>query len=288
MSQPTFALVGAAGFVAPRHLDAIKHVGGKLIAAYDPHDAVGVLDKYDRHTEFFTNAAEFERLITGPGIDWLVVCSPNETHFDWCEVGVQAGCRVLCEKPLALTVNELDDLADLPYAKERVFTVLQLRYSQSIRYLREHLLSDRRPEVEVRYATPRGLWYEESWKMRPENGGLITNIGIHLLDAVTWLFGGAQDCGLTVADRRRAAGWLKLARADVKFTLSIETDVKKERTLVVNGHPRDLAFELEDFENLHRTVYEETLAGRGVGIEDVREAIRLAERLRDLVPSSHH
>ena len=296
---PRFALIGAAGFVAPRHMQAIKDVGGKLVAALDPHDSVGVLDRFDRETEFFTEPERFERHLEklrreGNGIDWLTVCSPNYLHDTHIRMGLRAGARVICEKPLVLDPRNLDALAEVEEKsnrdayperdgycnyERRVFTVLQLRHSTEMKNLREQTLTSGPRDVELFYSTPRGHWYDRSWKGDNEkSGGIITNIGIHMLDLLLWLFGPVDKIGETGrrADGRTASGNLYLDRAHVAWHLSIDTKHKAERTLSFGG----TTWSVTGFEDLHTTVYRETLAGRGHGIEDARPAVELAARLR--------
>ena len=295
MTPPRFALIGAAGFVAPRHLEAIKHVGGKLVAALDPHDAVGILDRYDRETEFFTEPERFERHLemlrrAGTPIDWLSVCSPNYMHDSHIRMGLRAGAKVICEKPLVLDPKNLDALVDVEkeYAddfKPRIFTVLQLRHMPqlvNIYNASRMTPANHRARVGLHYTTPRGPWYHRSWKGNEEkSGGVITNIGIHLLDALMWIWGSPPDdrgCWFEVTHRTstQMRGMISLKRADLTFELSVDGD-KTSRGLTVGDYHIDFT---TGFEGLHNTVYEETLAGRGHGIEDARPAIELAYRLR--------
>jgi UDP-N-acetyl-2-amino-2-deoxyglucuronate dehydrogenase len=288
VTPPRFALIGAAGFVAPRHMQAIKDVGGKLVAALDPHDSVGVLDRFDRETEFFTEPERFERHLEklrrdGNGIDWLTVCSPNYLHDTHIRMGLRAGTRVICEKPLVLKPKNLDALADVERecgGGRRIFTVLQLRHSAAMQKLREQVMTTPGPrEVELFYSTPRGHWYDRSWKGdRAKSGGIITNIGIHMLDLLLWLFGPVDQIGATGTrdDGRTASGTLYMERAHVAWHLSIDPAHKAERTLSFGG----TTWSVTGFEDLHTTVYRETLAGRGHGIEDARPAVELAARLR--------
>lgn len=296
MTPPRFALIGAAGFVAPRHLQAIKDVGGKLVAALDLHDAVGVLDRFDRDTEFFTEPERFERHLEklrreGNGIDWLSVCSPNHLHDTHVRLGLRAGARVICEKPLVLDPKNLDALSDVETAfglgaedQRRVFTVLQLRHAEKLKALRQSLRlpgTRRADQVKLHYVTPRGRWYARSWKGAEEkSGGLITNIGIHMLDLLLWLFGPGESIANVQRSATRARGVLRLERANVEWLLSIDgqdaANGEAERYIDMDGYRTQLI----GFENLHSTVYRETLAGRGHGIEDARPAVELAYRLR--------
>jgi len=291
MTPPRFALIGAAGFVAPRHLEAIKSVGGKLVAALDPHDAVGILDRYDRDTEFFTDEHRFERHLEklrreGRGIDWLTVCSPNHLHDVHARLGLHAGANVICEKPLVLNPWNLDALAEAEHRTgRRVYTVLQLRHAAPMRELKGHVAhagftEDDPAAVSLTYVTPRGRWYHQSWKGDPEkSGGLATNIGVHMLDLLLWLWGPAKDDEISVQTRgpEEVTGRLRLQRARVAFELSLRGP-KPKRDLSVGT--MTWSVDGYEFENLHNMVYAETLAGRGHGIEDARPAVELAHRLR--------
>lgn len=281
-----FALIGAAGFVAPRHMQAIKDVGGRLVAALDPHDSVGVLDRFDRETEFFTEPERFERHLEklrreGNGIDWLTVCSPNWLHDTHIRMGLRVGARVICEKPLVLDPKNLDALREieLEYSEHlderRVFTVLQLRHSEKLQSLREEAT-----HVRLHYVTPRGHWYGRSWKGDSEkSGGLLTNIGIHMFDFLLWKFGPEVK---TYVDTRTAdcvAGTSKFERAaTVDWMLSIGNTESGRAERWIEMYGMRIAF--DGFEDLHTAVYRETLAGRGHGIEDARPAVELAARLR--------
>ena len=293
-TPPRFALIGAAGFVAPRHMQAIKDVGGKLIAALDPHDAVGVLDRFDRETEFFTDEYRFERWLDrqrldGNPIDWLSVCSPNYMHDRHIRMGLWAGAKVLCEKPLVINPDNLDRLEELEEQfresarpeHRRVFTVLQLRHIEKLQMLRAVGHDRAIAQVKLHYATPRGVWYSRSWKGDKErSGGLLMNIGVHMFDLLLWLFGPGEDLATIERSATRARGALRLEYANVEWLLSTdEKDAlggKAERWIEING----VRTEFAGFENLHSIVYAETLAGRGHGIEDARPAVELVARLR--------
>ena len=299
MKPLRFALIGAAGFVAPRHLQAIKDVGGQLVAVLDPHDSVGVLDRFGfSSAEFFTAPERFERHLEklrreDKAIDWLSVCSPNYLHDAHIWLGLRSGARVICEKPLVLDPKNLDalDNTGAEYADDRggrIFTVLQLRHAEPLKQLwhaswtGERCFSNSpRSEVFLRYITPRGKWYHQSWKGDEEkSGGLITNIGIHMLDALLWIWGACESFELYQRSSTRVSASLHLQHADVRVLLSIEGE-KPERFLLVDGTPIDFT---DGFEKLHTTVYRETLAGRGHGIEDARPAIELAWKLRSAGP----
>jgi UDP-N-acetyl-2-amino-2-deoxyglucuronate dehydrogenase len=295
--QPLFAITGVGGFVAPRHLEAIKAVGGKLVAALDPHDAVGILDKYDRGTQFFTDTERFERELTRlrytggvlGGIDWLSVCSPNHLHDAHARLGMRVGANVICEKPLALSPWNIDSIARTEEETgRRVYTVLQLRLLPVMQELHAAIIDIppyKRAQVELRYVTPRGRWYDHSWKGDVErSGGLITNIGIHLLDLVLWLFGPVRRIILLERSPRRAHGKLILDDADVSWFLSIDASdsptAETYRRLSIDGQEIDFG----DITRLHTKVYEEILAGRGFPISEARPAVELAHRLRYMPP----
>ncbi len=283
-APPRFALTGAAGFVAPRHMQAIRDAGGELVAALDPHDAVGILDRFDRTTEFFTEPERFERHLTKlrrehKGIDWLSVCTPNHLHDGHTRLGLRSGANVICEKPLVLSPQNLDALADEErLTGRRVYTVLQLRLVRSMIELRDRVQRGTLGHnVEVRYVTPRGRWYQRSWKGDyAKSGGLVTNIGIHLFDLLIWIFGAPERYETKLQTSTTTAGWLRFERANVDWFLSIEGD-EPCRKMLVDGE--EIYFS-DGFNELHTKLYERTLAGDGFGIEDARPAVELTYRLR--------
>lgn len=280
MPSLRFALIGAAGFVAPRHLQAIHDVGGKLVAACDISDSVGVLDKFDRSTLFCTDESEFAHCLYANRVDWLVVCTPNYLHVRHTLLGLRNGANVLCEKPIALTAAGLDTLEIAECTMERrVYTVLQLRHMPKLLALKQSGAVGSEPaQVTLTYNTPRGPWYDKSWKGDAKSsGGLITNIGIHMLDLLLWIFGDVVDAKVRVNEPRIVGGDLQLTRANVSWLLAVEPTAKPMRLLTVNGVNVEFT---DGFEGLHRKVYEETLAGRGHGIADARPAVELAQRLR--------
>lgn len=294
-----FAMTGVAGFVAPRHLKAIKDTGHRLVAAVDPHDAVGVLDKYAFDVRFFTEIERFDRhlekLRRGPDVDrvdYVSVCSPNYLHDAHIRLALRVGAHVICEKPLVINPWNLDALQELERETgRRVNTVLQLRLHPQLIALREKLASSAaadRHEVCLTYVTARGSWYDVSWKGSEErSGGLVTNIGIHFFDLLIWLFGGVAACEVHVRDPRRLSGYLELERARVRWFLSSdirdlpftpEPGVKTTfRSITVDGDEIEFS---EGFTDLHTRVYEAALTGRGFGIDDSRPSIELSHRIR--------
>jgi UDP-N-acetyl-2-amino-2-deoxyglucuronate dehydrogenase len=294
-----FAMTGAAGFVAPRHLKAIKDTGNRLVAAADPHDAVGVLDRYWFNVRFFTEIERFDRhlekLRRGPREDrvhYLSICSPNYLHDAHIRLALRVGADAICEKPLVINPWNLDALEELEHETgRRVYTVLQLRLHPDLVALRERIRAERPTtphQVTLTYITARGSWYDVSWKGHEDrSGGLVTNIGIHFFDLLTWLFGDVQSSALHLRDPQRVAGWMALDRAEVSWFLSADArDLPFEpvpgvkttfRSITVDGHEVEFS---EGFTDLHTRVYEEVLAGRGFGIAEARPSIALTADLR--------
>ena len=299
---PNFAITGVAGFVAPRHLQAIKDVGGRLVAALDPHDSVGILDRYQADAAFFTEFERFDRHVEklrrgpeGDRVHYLSICSPNHLHDAHIRFALRVGAHAICEKPLVLNPWNLDALAELEKESGRhVYTVLQLRLHPAVLAIREALRAQagQRHEVDLTYCTPRGVWYRHSWKGQAEkSGGVATNIGIHFYDLLIWLFGDVQSSALHLREPSRVGGTLELERARVRWFLSIDgRDLPAgvtgtHRKMTVDG--REVEF-TEGFGDLHTTVYREVLAGRGFTIADARPSVELVHRLRtdDVVPLS--
>ena len=294
-----FALTGAAGYVAPRHLKAIKDTGNRLVAAVDPHDAVGILDRYWLDVRFFTEIERFDRhlekLRRGSEADrvhYVSICSPNYLHDAHIRLALRVGAHAICEKPIVINPWNLDALQELEHETGRtVNTVLQLRLHPQLVALRDRIAGQRSPrpyDVSLTYVTVRGRWYDTSWKGSDErSGGIVTNIGIHLFDLVLWLFGPVGACEVHLREPRRLAGFLELAHARVRWFLSAdladlpfapEPGLKTTfRSITVDGEAVEFS---DSFGDLHTRVYEETLAGRGFGIDDSRPAIELSHRIR--------
>jgi len=294
-----FALTGAAGYVAPRHLQAISDTGNRLVAAVDPHDAVGVLDRYSFDVRFFTEIERFDRhlekLRRGADRDrvhYVSICSPNYLHDAHIRLALRVGAHALCEKPLVINPWNLDALQELERETGgKVNTVLQLRLHPRLVALRERIAADdrsRQYDVSLTYVTARGRWYDTSWKGSDErSGGLVTNIGIHLFDLLLWLFGPVVTSEVHLREPRRMAGFLELARARVRWFLSADAadlpfaPLPGSKTTFRSMTFDDEAIEFsEGFGDLHTRVYEATLAGRGFGIEDSRPAIELSHGIR--------
>lgn len=293
-----FAITGVAGFVAPRHLKAIHTLGHRLVAAVDPHDAVGILDRYSFEVRFFTEIERFDRHLeklrrgSEEGrVHYLSICSPNYLHDAHIRLALRAGADAICEKPIVINPWNLDALEDLERETgKRVFTVLQLRLHPQLIALRESLQEHRAAihDVKLTYITARGPWYGVSWKGSDERaGGVVMNIGIHFFDLLLWLFGNVQESLVECRERNRAAGVLSLERARVRWLLSTDArDLPFEpmlgqrttfRSILVDG--REVEFS-DGFTDLHTLVYREILEGRGPGIADARPAIVLAHQIR--------
>jgi len=294
-----FAITGVAGYIARRHLNAIKDTGHRLIAAFDPNDSVGVLDQYSLDVRFFTEFERFDRhmdkLRRGPDdgrAHYVSICSPNYLHDAHCRLALRIGADAICEKPLVINPWNLDALQELEQETGgKINTVLQLRVHGKLMRLREQLRSDRnhKPyDVVLTYVTGRGRWYHVSWKGSVEkSGGIATNIGIHFFDLLVWLFGAPQSCRMYHSDELRMSGFIELERARVRWFLSVDaSDLpfpvepgKKStyRSITIDGDELDFT---DGFTDLHTRVYEEVLAGRGFGIEDVRPSIELVHKIR--------
>jgi UDP-N-acetyl-2-amino-2-deoxyglucuronate dehydrogenase len=296
-----FALIGAAGFVAPRHMKAIQGTGNRLVAAVDPHDAVGVLDRFWFDVRFFTEFERFDRhlekLRRGPEADrvhYLTICSPNYLHDAHIRLALRIGAHAICEKPLVINPWNLDALQELEQETGgRVNTVLQLRLHPPLIALRERLKAESgAPEHDVclTYVTARGRWYDASWKgFNDRSGGIVSNIGIHFFDLLLWLFGSVVHCEVHLRGQRRMGGFLQLERARVRWFLSTDSaDLPFApdpgtrttfRSITVDGHEVEFS---EGFADLHTRVYEEVLAGRGFGIDVSRPSIELSHRIRGM------
>lgn len=293
-----FAITGVAGYIAPRHLKAIQDTGNRLVAAADPHDAVGMLDRFAFDVRFFNEIERFDRhlekLRRGPAeqrVDYVSICSPNHLHDAHIRLALRVGADAICEKPLVINPWNLDALQEIERETGRkVQTILQLRVHPQLVALREQLLADtsKRHDVCLTYITARGSWYDVSWKGQEDrSGGIVTNIGIHFFDLLLWLFGGLRSSEVHLRAPRQAAGFLDLERADVRWYLSTDaadlpfTPEPGKRTtfrsITVDG--REVEFS-EGFTDLHTRVYEHILAGNGFGIDDARPSIEVTSAIR--------
>ena len=292
-----FALIGAAGYIAPRHMRAIKDLGHNLAVAYDINDSVGIIDSISPQSEFFT---EFERFYDhahclkrdpATALDYVAICTPNYLHHPHITAGLRLGCDVICEKPLVPTPELLDDLALVERETgKRVFNILQLRHHDAILALRQKVTAapaNTKFDVELTYITSRGKWYLESWKGDPRKSfGVATNIGVHFYDMLHFVFGKLQDNAVHYSGEMKAAGYLEYERARVRWFLSIDAndlpdDVKGRKTTYrsIDISGEELEFS-EGFTELHKVSYEEILAGRGYGLDDARHCIETVNVIR--------
>jgi UDP-N-acetyl-2-amino-2-deoxyglucuronate dehydrogenase len=293
-----FALIGAAGYVAPRHMKAIKETGNNLVAALDKHDNVGILDSYFPNADFFTEFERFDRHLDklkrkGQNVDYVSICSPNYLHDSHIRFALKHGADAICEKPLVLNPWNLDALAEIEKETgKKIYTILQLRLHPTIIALREKILNgpkDKIYDVDLRYITARGNWYHISWKGDvSKSGGIATNIGIHFFDMLIWVFGLVKKTEVRVQEKDHAKGYLELERARVKWFLSVEDDHIPEGVKASGKRTfRSLTIENEDiefsegFSDLHTLSYEEILKGNGFGIDVAKPSIQIAHDIRN-------
>ena len=296
-----FALIGAAGYIAPRHMRAIKDTGNVLVSAYDINDSVGIIDSVSPQSEFFT---EFEcfydhawrlKRDSASALDIISICSPNYLHHPHITASLRLGCDVICEKPLVPSAAMLDDL--LLTEKEtghRLWNILQLRHHQSIINLKQQVEAGKqnhKHEVELTYITSRGKWYMESWKGDPRKSfGVATNIGVHFYDMLHFIFGKLQRNVVHFASEFKAAGYLEYENARVRWFLSIDVNDLPEsvkgkkptyRSITCDGSEIEFS---EGFTDLHTVSYQAILDGKGYGIEDTRHCVETVETIRSLAP----
>ncbi|MBS1573209.1 MAG: Gfo/Idh/MocA family oxidoreductase [Bacteroidetes bacterium] len=293
-----FVLIGAAGYIAPKHFQAIKETGNNLLAAMDPHDSVGILDSYFPDTDFFTEFERFDRHCEklkrqGKKIDYVVVCSPNYLHDAHCRFGLRIGADVICEKPVVLNPWNLEALIEMEKETgKKIYPILQLRYHPEIIALKEKIdneQSGKKYKVELKYITPRGKWYHYSWKGdEHKSGGLAANIGIHFFDLLLWIFGDVVKVNVLEKSNTKVSGFLELQKAEVQWLLSIDSDrlqrkyvsgAKSFRVLIIDGVAIDLS---NTFENLHTMTYNNILNNSGLNLSDAVKSIDLVYNIRNM------
>ncbi|MCX6835095.1 MAG: Gfo/Idh/MocA family oxidoreductase [candidate division Zixibacteria bacterium] len=299
-----FAITGVGGYVAPRHLKAIKDTGHRLVAAVDPADSVGILDRYFNDVAFFTEFERFDRHLEklrraadDKLVHYVSICSPNYLHDAHCRFALRVGADAICEKPLVLNPWNIDALAELEQESGRkINTVLQLRVHPALIALRDKLQREKprdKHDVVLTYITSRGRWYLVSWKGQLDrSGGLATNIGIHFFDLLIWLFGPVEKSEVHISQPTTASGYLELERARVRWILSIDRNLSPDaaknseqttyRSITIDGEEVEFS---AGFADLHTEVYRRTLEGRGFGLEDARPSISLAHDIRVSTPS---
>ena len=301
MVMKNFALIGVAGYVAPRHLRAISGTGNRLVAAYDKFDSVGILDSFFPDTAFFTEQELFDRHCTKlkgteKEIDYLSICTPNYLHDAHTRYGLRMGADVICEKPLVLNPWNIDGLKKMEQETgHRIYTILQLRLHESIIALKQKVDSaprDKIYDVELTYITSRGNWYYTSWKGdEHKSGGVATNIGIHFYDMLQWVFGNVKSNSVHVSTHDRVAGYLELDRARVRYFLSINADTLPQCALeggkrtyrAINIDGEEFEFS-QGFTELHTESYRRILSGNGFGVDDARAAINMVYDIRNAQP----
>ena len=292
-----FALIGAAGFIAPRHMKAMKDTGNELVAALDKNDSVGVIDLYFPDAHFFTEFERFDRHLekrrrgSGEKVDYVSICSPNYLHDAHIRFALRIDADAICEKPITLNPWNVDALEQIVQETGRkVHTILQLRLHPAIVTLKDRINAapaDRRHDIDLTYITPRGRWYMASWKGNGEkSGGVATNIGVHFFDMLQWIFGDVQYNIVHVDEPAKAAGFLELKRARVRWFLSIDgRDLPKYpeektgtfRSITVDGEEVDFS---GGFTDLHTRSYEGILAGRGFGLAEAKAAVQTVSDIR--------
>ena len=301
-SKLNFAIIGVAGYVAPKHLQAIFNCGHQVVAAYDKNDSVGILDQYFPDTSFFTEFERFDRhleklRISDRAIDYLIVCSPNYLHDAHIRYGLRYGANVICEKPLVLNPWNLETLlAFEENSKKRVFNILQLRLHPSIIQLKKEIEEspiNQKHEVDLTYITSRGKWYYASWKGDVQkSGGIATNIGIHFFDMLLWIFGPCKESVVHINNHDRASGWLSLEKANVRWFLSINENslpenvkAQSQRTYrSIKIDDKEIEFS-EGFTDLHTKSYQNILEGNGFGIREAMSSLDLVYNIRNTGPS---
>jgi len=299
-SPQNFALIGAGGYIAPRHMQAIKDTGNVLIAALDKNDSVGILDRYFYDVNFFTEFERFDRFAEKlrrrqpeERIHYVSICSPNYLHDAHIRFALRIDANAICEKPLVLNPWNLDALKELEEESgKKIYNILQLRLHPTIISLKEKVEKEyngKKYDINLQYITSRGKWYLISWKGdTSKSGGVATNIGIHFFDMLLWIFGAPKLNVVTLSEPTKMAGELELEKANVKWFLSVDRNdlpqVAKEkgkttyRSLTINDE--ELKFS-DGFTDLHTVVYKDILNGKGFGIEDARPSINLAYEIRN-------
>lgn len=309
MSPSRFGLIGAAGFVAPRHMRAIKETGNDLVCAVDPKDSVGVLDSFFPQAHFFVEFERFDRHAEklrrrGEGLDYVSICSPNYLHDAHIRFALRTGAHAICEKPLVLNPWNLDALAEIEAEEgRRIYTILQLRLHPTILALRERVRAA--PEgcvfdVDLAYVASRGRWYDASWKGSLEKaGGIATNIGVHFFDMLAWIFGPVRENRVHLLSAREGAGYLLLERARVRWFLSIdeadlpvgarEAGKRTFRSITIAGEELEFS---EGFTDLHTASYHQILNGGGYSVADARPSIEIVQAIREApllgLDGTHH
>ncbi|QCX39146.1 Gfo/Idh/MocA family oxidoreductase [Aureibaculum algae] len=294
-----FALIGAAGYIAPRHLKAIKDTKNNLIAAYDKFDSVGIMDSYFPNADFFVEFERFDRHIEklkrqrDINLDYVSICTPNYLHDAHIRMALRRDAHAICEKPLVLNPWNIDALSDIEKAtQKKVYSILQLRLHESIIALKRKIENgpkDKIYDVDLTYLTSRGHWYYTSWKGDDsKSGGIASNIGVHFYDMLSWVFGDVKENRVHLHNHDRASGYLEFEKARVRWFLSIdynvipdevkETGQRTYRSITVDGEEIEFS---GGFTELHTKSYEDILNGNGFGLQDARQSIEIVQKIRN-------
>lgn len=284
-----FAIIGVGGYIAKKHLEAIKSINGKVLASFDICDSVGILDSYSIDSKFFRNEADFFSFLKLNRVDYITICSPNYTHLDYIQKSLEIGSSVICEKPLVISEQDLNNVVilDSIYHK-KINNILQLRVAEELIQLKNEILTSRNKDylVDLNYITPRGDWYFKSWKNdEHKSGGILFNIGIHFFDILLWLFGKVKDFSVQLLQNNKAQGIFIFDNAKVNWFLSIDrndlpykNDNKPYRVLKVNNKNISLS---ESFSNLHSKLYQNIIDNKGLHVSDVEKSIRLILKIKE-------
>jgi UDP-N-acetyl-2-amino-2-deoxyglucuronate dehydrogenase len=294
-----FALIGAGGYIAPKHMQAIKDTGNKLVAATDPNDSVGVMDRYFMDTAFFTEIERFDRHIEKlkrgseeNRVHFVSICSPNFLHDAHVRLALRTNCHAICEKPIVINPWNIDALIELESEYDRrVYNILQLRMHPTIQKLKadfESSAKGKKPEIHLSYITRRGPWYHSSWKGdEAKSGGIVMNIGVHFFDMLLWIYGGIEKNEVHVRDHNKVAGYMELVGANVRWFLSVdERDLPKSaiekgqpafRSITVDGQNIEFS---DGFTDLHTVAYQGILSGNGFGLIEAKPAIEAVHKVR--------
>ena len=301
-TSKNFGIIGVAGFIAVRHLNAIKETGNNLLASLDRFDSVGKIDSYFPESDFFVEFERFDRHFDklkrlGTKIDYVSICSPNYLHDSHIRFALRHHADAICEKPIVLNPWNIDALQEIEKETgNKIYTVLQLRLHPKIVELKNKIKntpSDKIHDIDLTYITSRGNWYNISWKGdMQKSGGVATNIGIHFFDMLSWIFGNVKTNIVNYSDANKAGGFLELENAKIRWFLSLDyndipDDVKKTgkrtfRSITIDGEEIEFS---EGFTELHTETYKEILAGRGFGIEEARQSVETAYTIRNSKPS---
>jgi UDP-N-acetyl-2-amino-2-deoxyglucuronate dehydrogenase len=300
-SPKNFGIIGVAGYIAVRHLHAIKETGNNLLASLDKFDSVGRIDSYFPESDFFVEFERFDRHFdklkrTGTKIDYVSICSPNYLHDSHIRFALRHHAEAICEKPIVLNPWNIDALQEIENETgHKIYTVLQLRLHPKILELREKIMKGPKGKVydiDMTYITSRGNWYSISWKGDiQKSGGVATNIGIHFFDMLSWIFGAARKNIVHISEPHKAAGYLELENARVRWFLSVDyKDIpvslrqagkRTFRSITVDGEEIEFS---EGFADLHTMSYKEILSGKGFGLKDARQSVETAYTIRNLQP----